>query len=834
MKKLLIGLSCIMFLLVGVGGFALPDVHALNEETAAYVEEARAALKEITDEKVIMALVYLSDEYPIRLEPFYDSAVVQVVRSGQQVQIKDVHLDDNLEVWSYVTLYYGEQELAGFIPRNMLACSDMDFLVWEDTYGMNPAGRNTLVESESGELVYADIEVFPESYKEALLSLKTAHPNWTFVKMDTGLDWTASVNAQMQGGRSLVPDSYPDYMKEGVYGAGWSYAAENILSYHLDPRNFLKESTIFQFELLTYNDTYHTVDAVQLFLDNTFMKGKPQGFDITYAQIIQAHGKDLGISPFHMSARIYQEQGNGTSELISGTYEGLNGTLKGYYNFFNVQATGATREEIIINGLTYAKNAKDVKDPTKARPWTDAYWSIQGGAYLISSNYILKGQDTLYLQKFNVNPTSPYGVHNHQYMQNIVAPQSEGKNIRKLYRDAGSLENTFVFKIPVFLNMPETAVPYPTDPTPIIESFVTRMYQQCLFRNPDEAGLDGWVYQLLNGYMDGADIAEQFVFSEEMFSKNLSNGDFVDVLYRAMIGREADENGKAGWVYQLDNHNMTRSEVTKAFVESTEFTDVCSDYGIIRGTYDASISSVERFVDRLCMAGLENNPTQKEFYGWVNGLANQTMYGADIVEEVIFSDEILTRDLSNADFVDLLYTTLFNRRPDQSGKSGWVYQLDNHNMTRSEVTKVLAAGEEFAGVCSNYGVTPGTYDSSIVPLEIFVTRFYTLCLEREPDQLGLYGWVSNLKNQYMNGAQIAEQFFFGVEFIDKNVSDEVYVELLYNTLMGRAADAEGKSGWLYQLDNGFMTREDVMKSFIESSEFTGICGNYGITRGSLE
>lgn len=470
MKKFLIKISCIAVLVAGVLGITLSGVHALEEEVAAFVEEARGALAEITDEKVVMALVYLSDEYPIRQEPSYDSAVVQTVRSGQQVQIKDVFLDDNYQVWNYVTFYYNDLELSGYVPRNMLACSDMDFLTWEDAYGMNPAGRNVMAVGDDGETVYADIETFPESYQEALLALKQAHPNWTFVKMDTGLDWSAVVNAQMQGGRSLVPNSYPEYMKEGVYGAGWSYASDNILSYHLDPRNFLKESTIFQFELLTYNDTYHTANAVQTFLDSTFMKGKPQGFDISYATIIWAHGRELGVSPFHLAARIYQEQGDGTSELISGTYEGLNGTLKGYYNFFNVKASGATREEIIINGLTYAKNAMDIKDPTKPRPWTDPYWSIQGGAYLISSNYILKGQDTLYLQKFNVNPSSPYGVHNHQYMQNIVAPQSEGKNIRKLYKDAGSIDNTFVFKIPVFENMPETAVPYPTESYDVILS----------------------------------------------------------------------------------------------------------------------------------------------------------------------------------------------------------------------------------------------------------------------------------------------------------------------------------------------------------------------------
>ncbi len=248
------------------------------------------------------------------------------------------------------------------------------------------------------------------------------------------------------------------------------------------------------------------------------------------------------------------------------------------------------------------------------------------------------------------------------------------------------------------------------EPVNPVEAFVTRMYQQCLSRDPDQSGLDGWVGQLENGIMNGAQIAEQFVFSNEMLEKNLSNEEFVNILYRAMMGREADEAGRTGWVNELNNGYLTRSEVTKAFVESTEFTNICSEYGITRGTYDASMA----------------------------------------------------------------------------------------------------------------------------PIEHFVTRFYTLCLERNADQAGLYGWVNNLKNKYMNGAQIAEAFIFSDEFVGKNVSDEKYVELLYNTLLGRPSDANGKAGWVGELQGGYMTREGMMKAFIESTEFTGICEKYGITRGTVE
>ena len=158
-----------------------------------------------------------------------------------------------------------------------------------------------------------------------------------------------------------------------------------------------------------------------------------------FARIFWEVGRNGKVSPFHLASRVYQEQGKGDSPLISGSYPGY----AGYYNFFNIGASGKG-DEVIVNGLEYAKK----------RGWDNAEKSIQGGADVISANYIRKGQDTLYLQKFNVNPSSGYPLYTHQYMQNIVAPTSEGKKIKKLYEGAGALDNSFVFKIPVFRNMP--------------------------------------------------------------------------------------------------------------------------------------------------------------------------------------------------------------------------------------------------------------------------------------------------------------------------------------------------------------------------------------------
>lgn len=466
-KKCILGVTAAALLLSGI---PLPgtSVYAagtrcsanMEEETALWIEQAGEALQEIAGERDIMALVYLADEYPVRSMPSYESDAAVTVLSGQQVCILDVYVDDDFEIWEYVRLEFGESEYYGYIPRTYLAASDSRFLEWEEYYGMNPNASVYAID-ESGRASYPDIEQFPESYRAALLALKQQHPNWTFVKMNTTLDWNSVIYNQLQGGKSLVYKTFPDWAKNGLYDTGnWYYATEAVLKIYMDPRNSLTEDAVFQFEQLTYNEKYHTLEAMQKFLNNTFMNdSKPApGLDtMTFAELFWYLGKETGreVSPFHLAARVLQEQGQGTSPLISGTYPGY----EGYYNYFNIGATGTTDEQVILSGLQYAKD----------KGWKGAYFSIQGGADFISANYIKKGQDTLYLQKFNVNPNGSYPVHTHQYMQNISAPTTEALSIKKLYASANSLDSTFVFKIPVYENMPAEACAAPETVTEALD-----------------------------------------------------------------------------------------------------------------------------------------------------------------------------------------------------------------------------------------------------------------------------------------------------------------------------------------------------------------------------
>ncbi len=416
----------------------------MDQESGEWIDEAGTALNKLAEEQDVMALVFLSDEYPVRLKPSHDSEAVVTVFSGQMVNILDVYVDDSFEVWEYVTLGFGEEEYYGYIPRSNLAVSDSRFLEWEEAYGMNP-GVSLYSANGGDSSIVQGIEQFPESYKPALYALHEKHPNWVFVKMNTNLDWNDAIYNEMLNSRSLVYYTFPDWAKGELYDShNWYYATEPALKLYMDPRNSLHEDAVFQFELLTYNREYHTHEAISAFLSNTFMNDSKlaPGTIYNHSYIFWVIGQEAGreVSPFHLAARVLQEQGQGNSPLISGTYPGF----EGFYNYFNIAASGTSDEEIYRNGLTYAQNHN----------WSNAYNSILGGADIISANYIKKGQDSLYLQKYNVKPNAYNKPYTHQYMQNISAPTTESASIKRLYESTGALDSPFVFNIPVYENMP--------------------------------------------------------------------------------------------------------------------------------------------------------------------------------------------------------------------------------------------------------------------------------------------------------------------------------------------------------------------------------------------
>ncbi len=296
---------------------------------------------------------------------------------------------------------------------------------------------------------------FPTSYLDSLSALHKKYPNWQFEAVSTGLNWDDVIKNESKNGVNLVPKSGNDSTKStasGAYdwttntwtiydGSSWVAASSTYIAYYMDPRNFLNDTDIFQFESLSYSKS-QTRAGVSAILAGTFMAKEIEDADgttLNYADAFMKIGEIRKISPYHLASRVRQEQGTGgMSSLISGTYSGY----EGYYNYFNFGASGVGSAAVIKNGLAYAKS----------KGWDTRYKSLDGGAQLLAKNYISVGQDTLYFQKFNVvNASNLYG---HQYMSNLTAAYTEGRKLGQGYTDK---QQAFVFRIPVYTSMPDQA-----------------------------------------------------------------------------------------------------------------------------------------------------------------------------------------------------------------------------------------------------------------------------------------------------------------------------------------------------------------------------------------
>ena len=395
------------------------------------------------------------------------------------------------------------------------------------------------------------IEALPESYKPYLEILKQKYPNWNFIALYTNLDWKYVIDNENIFGKNLVPISYHDNWKNtknGEYNvevdSGWVDSSRKAVEYTMDPRNFLNEVRIFQFEVLSYDEKTNNIDGIEKILYGTEFYNRiveyknSSGNNIVtndkYSDLILRGGQTSKVSTYHLASRIKQEVGPFLSHSsISGIVQGF----EGLYNFYNIGATSSSEPMgAIKNGLQYAKDGKGASQETKNKyliPWNTKERAITGGAIFIGSSYINIGQNTIYLQKFDVNDEKGGELFWHQYMTNVLAPYSESKLVYNGYKNSGIFSTGLTFIIPVYDNMPELPVESPNILENDFTSDNTKMYANVTTKLNVRSG-PGSSYEIITTL----DSKEQVT----RIAKGKQAGELWD---RVIL-----ENGVVGYVFQ--------------------------------------------------------------------------------------------------------------------------------------------------------------------------------------------------------------------------------------------------------------------------------------------
>ena len=108
-----------------------------------------------------------------------------------------------------------------------------------------------------------------------------------------------------------------------------------------------------------------------------------------------------------------------------------------------------------------------------------------------------------------------------------------------------------------------------------ITSWLTSLYKDVMNRTPDADGLKYWEQQLRSSAQSPTQVIYFFLTSPELAQRNLSDEDFLTILYRVFFDREPDEAGMNYWLDQIKKDG--RDKVVVGFIYSKEWKDM-EDY----------------------------------------------------------------------------------------------------------------------------------------------------------------------------------------------------------------------------------------------------------------
>ncbi len=239
-----------------------------------------------------------------------------------------------------------------------------------------------------------------------------------------------------------------------------------------------------------------------------------------------------------------------------------------------------------------------------------------------------------------------------------------------------------------------------------VASFVMRCYSQILEREGDAGGVEFWTNLLKRKQVTGADIVSQFCKSAEFQGRGLANTRVVSILYSAMLNRLPDSGGLNYWVDLLDK-GCSCNLIISGFAGSPEFVGICSRYGINAGAVELETRDknplVTAFVTRCYRYALNRKGDADGLNGWTGVLLNRSMTPQQLAYNFVFSDECISRNLNDNDFIKMLYLLYMGREADSGGLQYWTGLLRS-GTARSAAVNSFASSDEFAAIVKSYGL----------------------------------------------------------------------------------------------------------------------------------
>jgi hypothetical protein len=234
---------------------------------------------------------------------------------------------------------------------------------------------------------------------------------------------------------------------------------------------------------------------------------------------------------------------------------------------------------------------------------------------------------------------------------------------------------------------------------------ILHYYRHILDRDPDANGQSFWETE--NNRLRGLAVepkeafivmAVYFFNSAEYLARNTDHATFIGHLYRTFFNREADQGGLNYWLGQIAD-GMPRDIVMFNFLFSTEFDNFmagCEGDDPSRAEVLAVVDFYRGILNRTPDSGGLTTWAEQFQTAQCNSAEHVYTKVEDISWSFLNSQEYLTRERSNAEYVTDLYNAFMRRGGDLAGVSYWIDELNSGAQTRYQLWQAFIASAEFS------------------------------------------------------------------------------------------------------------------------------------------
>ena len=206
-----------------------------------------------------------------------------------------------------------------------------------------------------------------------------------------------------------------------------------------------------------------------------------------------------------------------------------------------------------------------------------------------------------------------------------------------------------------------------------------------------------------------------------------------------------------------------------------------------------------------------------------------------MIEMLSESEEFSEKNYSPEQKLTLLTKVMTGKELAEAEKERYISYLDNGVSLRRFISDV-SKSPEFASVCAQYKITPGTVDDleprDLNPeLAVFIGELFTEMYGRSPSAKELNVWTQ----YFREGKQVAptlQQIIVSSDYSSRGVSDDQTITSLCHLMLGRDATAEEMGKYHEVMGNG-VSVDYVARMIASDPAFSTRCTDLGIVPGEI-